>query len=209
MPPDAASRKSHWEGIYKTKPLETVGWYQPVPGTSLELIAQLELADDTAVIDIGGGDSYLTDRLLDIGFSDLTVLDISRAALNRARLRLNEKAAGVQWVESDILSFIPERKYTLWHDRAVFHFLTEPGQVAQYLTAMHSGLELGGYLILATFSQQGPSTCSGLPVQRYSIEELQEVVAPHFRLIRGINPDHQTPSGSLQAYTFGLFQRTG
>lgn len=202
-------RKEHWETVYHTKPLETVGWYQPVPRTSLELIESLELAPPAPVIDVGGGDSYLCDHLLKSGFTDLTVLDISSAALQRARERHGREAKKICWIESDILEFTPERRYTLWHDRATFHFLTESSQIERYLEVACQGIRPGGYLILGTFSDRGPATCSGLPVQRYSIPELEEAVAPWFKKIRGDSRYHQTPSGSLQAYTFGIFERVG
>jgi SAM-dependent methyltransferase len=204
---DTPTRKRHWEEVYKTKPPETVGWYQPTPETSLALLSRLELPPGAPIIDIGGGDSYLTEQLLQAGFSDLTVLDISRAALERARIRLESQADSVRWVESDILDFEPERSYALWHDRATFHFLTEPSLINSYVAIALKGIRPGGYLILGTFSDKGPGMCSGLPVQRYSIAELQDVWAPHFEWVHGLNLDHHTPSGSRQAYTFGLFQR--
>ena len=200
-------RKEHWETVYRSKPLETVGWYQPVPVTSLELIEQLHLPDHANVIDIGGGDSYLSDHLLQRGFTDLTVLDISGAALQRARERHGSHAEKIRWVESDVLEFTPDRAYSLWHDRATLHFLTEQSQINRYLEIAHRAIHPGGYLILGAFSDKGPPTCSGLPVQRYSIPELDETTGPRFKKIQGINLDHHTPSGGVQAYTFGLFER--
>lgn len=201
------ARKEHWETVYQTKPLETVGWYQPVPEASLELIEATDLPYEASIIDVGGGDGYLTDHLLQRGFTDLTVLDISGAALKRARLRHGSEAEKIRWVEADILEFTPDQRYTLWHDRATFHFLTEPTQIGRYLEVARRGIRPGGYLILGTFSDKGPATCSGLPVQRYSIPELEETVAPWFKKIRGVNLNHQTPSGGTQAYSFGLFER--
>ena len=201
------SKKEHWEAVYLTKPLENVGWYQPVPFTSLELTESLDLPHNAAIVDVGGGDSYLSDHLLKKGFTDLTVLDISGAALQRARHRHGRGAEKISWVESDVLEFTPERTFTLWHDRATFHFLTGPSQIKQYLEIAHRAVQPGGFLILGTFSDKGPPTCSGLPVQRYAVADLQAVVAPHFQLIRALNPDHRTPSGGVQAYSFGLFER--
>ena len=203
------TRKQHWEAVYKTKPLDTVGWYQPVPMTSLELIESLDLSLQTPIIDVGGGDSYLSDHLLKNGFTDLTVLDISGAALERARERHGREAERICWIESDILEFTPPRQYALWHDRATFHFLNEPLQIERYLEIARQGIRPGGYLILGTFSDNGPATCSGLPVKRYSIPELQEAVFPHFEMIRGQNLGHHTPSGGVQDYTFCLFERSG
>ncbi|MEJ2585674.1 MAG: class I SAM-dependent methyltransferase [Robiginitalea sp.] len=201
------SGKEHWDTVYRTKPLETVGWYQPVPVMSLELIERLELPHSAPFIDVGGGDSYLTDHLHQRGFTDLTVLDISGAALQRARKRLGRASGKICWIESDILDFTPARPYTLWHDRATFHFLTETSQIQQYLEIARKGIHPGGYLILGTFSDKGPTTCSGLPVQRYSISELNETVGPYFKKIRAVNRDHYTPSGAMQNYTFCTFQR--
>jgi ubiquinone/menaquinone biosynthesis C-methylase UbiE len=203
------ARKEHWETVYRTKPLESVGWYQPVPRASLELIEPLGLPPDARVIDVGGGDSFLSDQLLKIGYTDLTVLDISGAALRRARERHGSDAEKICWVESDVLEFTPDRTYCLWHDRATFHFLTKGPQIKRYLEIAHRAIRPGGYLILGTFSDKGPPTCSGLPVQRYSIARLEGTVNPFFKMIRGINLDHQTPSGGIQAYTFGLFERVG
>ncbi len=202
-------RKDHWETVYQTKPLETVGWYQPVPVTSLELIASLDLPGHAPIIDVGGGDSFLSDYLLQRKFTDLTVLDISGAALERARERHGREALKIRWIQSDILDFAPDSPYTLWHDRAAFHFLTQPSHIEKYLEIARKAIRPGGYLILGTFSDKGPPTCSGLPVQRYSLVELEQTVAPHFKRIHGLNLDHQTPSGGTQAYTFGLFERVG
>ncbi len=199
--------KEHWEAVYQAKPLETLGWYQPVPMISLELISSLHLPFDAPVIDVGGGDSLLSDHLLKKGFTDLTVLDISGEALDRARRRHGGNAGKIHWVESDVLDFIPDRNYTLWHDRATFHFLTEPPQIERYLEVAGHAIRPGGYLVLGTFSDQGPPTCSGLPVQRYSIEDLEEATGPRFKKIRGVNLDHRTPSGVIQKYTFCLFER--
>ena len=201
------ARKEHWETVYQTKALETVGWYQPVPAESLELIESLELSHRAAIIDVGGGDSLLSDQLLQRGYTDLTVLDISGAALRRARQRHGRDAKKIYWIESDVLEFTPERTYDLWHDRATFHFFTKGPQIKRYLEIAHRVIRPGGHLVLGTFSDKGPPTCSGLPVQRYSIAQQQGTVNPFFKMIRGVNLDHQTPSGGIQAYTFGLFNR--
>lgn len=206
---DAGQRKSHWETVYLNSPLETAGWYQPVPHTSLELICERNLPVDAPVIDVGGGDSYLAEHLCQSGFTDLTVLDISGASLERARQRMGRGAEGIRWVESDILSFIPDRSYQLWHDRATFHFLTTPGSITRYLETAHRGIQAGGYLILGTFSEKGPQTCSGLPVKRYAISDLRDAASPHFTLLKGINLPHYTPSGVKQDYSFGVFVHSG
>jgi ubiquinone/menaquinone biosynthesis C-methylase UbiE len=136
------------------------------------------------------------------------MLDISGAALRRARERHGSDAEKIRWVESDVLEFTPERTYNLWHDRATFHFLTEGLQIKRYLEIAHRAIRPGGYLILGTFSDKGPPACSGLPVQRYSIPQLDETTGPRFKKILGINLDHQTPSGGVQNYTFCIFERS-
>ncbi len=201
-------RKRHWEEIYNTKPLETVSWYQPVPEVSLELFSILQISREAPVIDVGGGDSLLADHLLDLGYTDITVLDISGAAIDRAKKRLGERAQRIHWIEADATSFIPERPYALWHDRAVFHFLTEPEQRTAYIRNVVSGIQEEGHLVVGTFSDQGPLKCSGLEVQRYSIAELQHQMSPFFKPLRCLNVGHSTPSGSVQDFTFCAFARS-
>lgn len=206
---ETSSRKSHWDHIYSTKPTELVSWYQPRPVQALQWIAELGLEPSAPLIDIGGGDSLLADYLLEMGHTDITVLDISEAALDRARARLGTLAGKLHWIASDCLDFEPVRAYSLWYDRAVFHFLTEPMQVRRYLEVMRSALEPGGYLILATFSEKGPDKCSGLPVQRYSVGSLTRVVGIDFEPLHCLNALHKTPSGDLQDFTHCLFRRRG
>jgi 2-polyprenyl-3-methyl-5-hydroxy-6-metoxy-1,4-benzoquinol methylase len=203
-----ADRKDHWEHIYRTKPLETVSWHQPVPETSLKLISKLDPPKEAPIIDVGGGDGLLADHLLELGFTDITVLDISGAALDRAKKRLGGRASRIHWIESDITSFAPGRPYALWHDRAVFHFLTETGQRAEYMRCADAGIREGGGLILGTFSDQGPLKCSGLEVQRYSIPGLQREMAPLFKPVECMNVGHTTPSGAVQDFTFCAFVRS-
>jgi SAM-dependent methyltransferase len=205
---DYSERKAHWEKIYTTKPLETVSWYQPVPEVSLELISGLGIPKDAPLIDMGGGDSLLADHLLNHGFTDITVLDISGNAITRARERLGARASLIQWIEADATVFTSERSYALWHDRAVFHFLTQPGQRAEYLKRAVSGVREGGFLVLGTFSDNGPLKCSGLEVQRYSIDELQSEMSPFFKPVHCLNVAHNTPSGSVQDFTFCAFVKT-
>lgn len=202
---NAQERKRHWEVIYATKPLETVSWYQPVPEISLDFISLLQIPRDAPVIDVGGGDSLLADHLLDLGFTDLTVLDISGNAIERARERLGVRASRIHWIEADATSFTPERSYALWHDRAVFHFLTQPEQRAAYLKGALGGIRQGGFLILGTFSDRGPLKCSGLEVQRYSTDELQREMSPFFEPVRCQNIGHNTPSGGVQDFSFCAF----
>ncbi|MGB5653868.1 MAG: class I SAM-dependent methyltransferase [Robiginitalea sp.] len=202
---DGKDRKQHWEQIYHTKPLETVSWHQPVPTTSLELISRLNVPKEAPLIDVGGGDSLLADHLLDLGFTDITVLDISGNALARARERLGDRASTIQWIEGDATCFKPEQTYALWHDRAVFHFLTEPEQRTAYIHGAVAGIPTGGFLVLGTFSDRGPLKCSGLEVQRYSTDELQAAMLPYFKPVTCLNVAHNTPSGSVQDFSFCAF----
>ena len=199
----------HWEDVYRRRPLSEMSWYQPNPQPSLDWIAALELPVSAPIIDVGGGDSFLADRLLELRFSDVTVLDISSHALQRAKDRLGKRADGIQWIESDCLSCQPDRPYLLWHDRAVFHFMTEPDARTRYMERVKQGLAPGGYLLLATFSEEGPKVCSGLPVQRYSKTALMAEVGPEFEKLRLENHIHKTPSGIAQPFTYGLFRFTG
>ena len=201
------SKKKHWENIYDTKKLTEVSWYQPVPESSLNFINATEVAKDAQIIDIGGGDSFLVDNLISLGYTNLNVLDISLNAIARAKLRLADKADEVIWIESDITNFNPSRTYDIWHDRAAFHFLTSPEDIQKYLDTMESAISPGGHLILGTFSEKGPTKCSGIEIKQYSIDELKAVVPDSFKLIEGKYIDHPTPSGSLQNFTFCRFQK--
>jgi SAM-dependent methyltransferase len=197
--------QQHWEHVYRTKQPHEVSWTQDVPITSLELIAELGISKDTAVIDVGGGDSRLVDHLLDLGFTDVTVLDISAASLERARQRLGSRASQVKWIEADIREFRPAKKYGLWHDRAAFHFLTEEEDVRQYLRMVADCVD--GYMIVGTFSSRGPEKCSGLPVRQYDEATLSRLLPELFRKVRCVSVDHVTPFDTKQHFTFCSFRR--
>ncbi|RKS53378.1 methyltransferase family protein [Gillisia mitskevichiae] len=201
------SKKKHWETIYNTKKLQEVSWYQPVPVTSLNSINATQLAKDSQIIDIGGGDSFLADNLLSLGYTNVNVLDISENAINRAKERLGQKADDVTWIVSDITTFKPSISYDLWHDRAAFHFLTSEEDIRKYLDTMQQAIKPNGFLILGTFSENGPTKCSGIEIKQYSIEQLKAVIPNTFTFIEGKNIDHPTPSGSLQNFTFCKFQK--
>ena len=198
--------RDHWQKVYATKAPTEVSWYQPVPERSLALIRDTGVPPDAPLLDVGAGASTLVDQLLAAGYTDLTVLDISGTALATAQARLGAAAARVRWVEADITRFTPERRYALWHDRAVFHFLVEPDRRQRYLDTLGAALALGGHLILATFGPQGPTRCSGLPVQRYSAAELDALLAPRYRLVRSEIEDHRTPAGQPQQFLYGWWQ---
>lgn len=200
-------RKKHWEKIYYTKNFKEVSWYQKVPSTSLNLISQINLPISARIIDIGGGDSYFVDHLLDMGYRDITVLDISDQAVNRAKKRLGEKADEVKWIIADASDFTTTEKYDFWHDRAAFHFLTEEKDITNYLTTVSKGVKPGGFLMIGTFSDNGPEECSGLIVKQYSESSMTELLKSFFEKIKCFTIDHKTPSGSIQNFLFCSFRR--
>ncbi|MEB2785338.1 class I SAM-dependent methyltransferase [Algoriphagus persicinus] len=202
-----ATLENHWETVYQTKDTTKVGWHQTKPQVSLDFIGKTQLSKDAAILDVGGGDSKLVDYLLEDEFQNITVLDISDTALGKIKQRLKERQVQVKFVVSNILDFNPIEKFSLWHDRAVFHFLTAEKDQNEYLSLVQKSIDSGGYLILATFSKSGPSICSGLPVKQYDIQDLEEFFRPEFHLLEGINYDHITPAGSPQNYSVCLFQR--
>lgn len=196
--------QQHWQQIYQTKKAEEVSWTERVPGTSLSFIKGLDLPKDAAIIDIGGGDSRLAECLLDEGYTDITVLDISEESLERARKRLGDRAGSIKWVISDVRDFRPERVYAVWHDRAAFHFLLNDEDVEAYRTLVEKWAT--GYLVVGTFSENGPKKCSGLPVRQYSIQQLSELFRNRFKKIRCRHVQHRTPANALQEFTFCLMQ---
>ncbi|MDB4918493.1 trans-aconitate 2-methyltransferase [Mucilaginibacter sp.] len=199
------NKKAHWEKVYKTKKSEQVSWTQSIPQTSLDFIHGFNLSKTDKIIDIGGGDSKLVDYLLQEGFTNISVLDISEAALLKVKDRLGEKSKTVTWIVSDIADFQPEEHYDLWHDRATFHFLTEGEQIEKYLAT--AGRVINNYLVIGTFSENGPQKCSGLPVKQYSEIQLQKQLKKHFSKIRCINEDHLTPFQTTQNFLFCSFKR--
>lgn len=203
----AMDRRVHWEKIYQTKGLQEVSWYQPVPATSLEFIQEAGLAFTAKIIDVGGGDGFLVDHLLDRGYVDLTVLDISEAAIARAQERLGERASMVKWIVADASSFVPPEKYDLWHDRAAFHFLTEEKDISAYLRTAREHLKPNAGLIIGSFSDRGPKKCSGVEIRQYTEDSLTEIFGDFFERIRCIRTDHPTPFGSTQNFVFCSFRR--
>ena len=199
------SKRSHWETVYSNKQPHEVSWTQEVPGTSLSFLHRLPVDKNAAIIDVGGGDSRLVDYLLQEGYTNVTVLDISQAALQKAQDRLGEKAGLVKWVVSDVLSFNPVQQYDVWHDRATFHFLTTPGEIDQYLSIARKAIK--GYFIIGTFSTNGPEKCSGLQVKQYSEAQLQEQLKAGFEKIRCITEDHITPFNTKQNFLFCSFRK--
>jgi 2-polyprenyl-3-methyl-5-hydroxy-6-metoxy-1,4-benzoquinol methylase len=196
--------QAHWEKVYSTKTANAVSWYQPHADESLQLIRQTGLPRDAALIDVGGGASTLVDDLLAAGYSDLRVLDLSEAALNTARQRLGPQAsAQVNWRVGDITeTLLPSHAYDLWHDRAVFHFLTEPAQRHAYVAAVMHSVKPGGHVIVATFAEDGPTQCSGLPVMRYSADALHGEFGDAFTLLHHHKESHPTPMGTQQQFVY-------
>ena len=199
--------KEHWEKIYKTKELEEVSWYQKKPRPSLDYINSLNLSKQAAIIDIGGGDSLLADHLLAEGYKNITVLDISEEAINRAKNRLGEKAEKISWIVADAGNLQLKKTYDLWHDRAAFHFLTDEERIENYLKAMRSSIKKGGHVILGTFSEKGPEKCSGIRIKQYSLHELADLFVEDFEIVNSENIDHITPSEAIQNFSFGIFKK--
>lgn len=202
------SRKVHWERVYSSKPVDRLGWYEPRLQTSLAWISQCTLPADAPVIDIGGGASTLVDDLLEANYRDITVLDISEEALFLARNRLGEDAALVTWLNGDITSVdLPKHHYELWHDRAVFHFLTEEEDRQKYRKNLMRSLKPSGHVIIGTFALEAPPKCSGLPVQRYTEKQLADTLGHEFDLRRHQKEMHTTPGGLEQMYLYCHFRR--
>lgn len=200
--------KDHWEKVYATKATEAVSWFQEHAGLSLDLIKATGAGRDAGIIDVGGGASTLVDDLVAEGYSDLTVLDLSAAALNAARQRLGVRESKVRWIEADITKVdLPANRYDIWHDRAVFHFLTTPEQREAYVRTVFRSVKPGGHVIVATFAEDGPVQCSGLPVMRYRPDELHDEFGEAFTLLKHTKEAHRTPSGTVQQFVYCYCRR--
>jgi hypothetical protein len=197
--------KQHWENVFQTKTPEQVSWTETYPQTSVDLILSFQLKKNEAIIEVGGGDSLLVDALLELGYSDITVLDISKNALDRAKKRLGVLADKVCWIECDILDFKPQKKYSLWHDRASFHFLTEAAHVKKYSELV--SLSQTTHLVVGTFSPSGPTKCSGLPITQYDCEKLNRCFYTHFEQLDCTEIQHLTPFDTNQSFIFSKFKR--
>lgn len=200
-------RKQHWETVYETKGDQEVSWYQEIPVTSLNLIDSLNLKKDYAIIDVGGGNSNLVVELSRKGFKNLSVLDISEKSLERTKLKLKQTAENVNWIVSDILEFQPSIKFSLWHDRATFHFLTEKEDIEKYVKLVEKAIKTDGFLIIATFSNTGPLKCSGLEITQYSKETLHGLFHDNFELIDAFDDVHKTPFETEQNFIYTVFKR--
>lgn len=200
--------KSHWEHIYQTKKLDEVSWYQPNPETSLNYIKALNISKDAKILDVGGGDSFLADFLLKLGYTNVSVLDISEEAVARAKNRLGADADKINWIVCDASEFISTEKYDLWHDRAAFHFLTEGNKKQAYLRNLENALTPGAFVIIGTFSENGPKKCSGIEISQYSNEALSDLFpSESFEKLGCEYIDHSTPSGAVQNFSFCRFKK--
>ena len=205
-----SERKTHWETVYGTRAVDAVSWYQPDATRSLAMIRAAAVSPDSGIIDVGGGASRLVDGLFAAGYRDLTVLDLSAAALAAARTRLGDAAAPVHWLEADITeTALPAARWDLWHDRAVFHFMTTDTQRAAYRQRLHASLRIGGQAIIATFAEDGPERCSGLTVVRYGPPALAAEMGDAFELLDSQRELHATPGGSRQSFQYSRFLYRG
>ena len=201
------TRKEHWEKIYETRNTNEVSWYQAVPKTSLDLIREMKLPLNASIIDIGGGDSMLADYLLDLGYTNITVLDISANAIKKAKERLGKRANKIKWIISDVTLFKTDEKYDLWHDRATFHFLTRDSDINGYVEIARKHIRHNGFMIVGTFSDNGPENCSGLRIKQYSASSLVKRMSTCFRKLKCTYVDHFTPAGAAQNFIFCVFRR--
>ena len=201
------NRKAHWENIYRTKEFKDLSWYQPFPDTSLNFLKQLNIPVTAKIIDIGGGDSFMVDKLLDLGYQEITVLDISEATLDRVKQRLGDRAAKVKWIVADAATFKPTVSYDFWHDRATFHFLTIEQEIESYINTVQQNIKPLGVLVVGTFSDKGPEKCSGIEIKQYSEITLTDRLKKYFEKIKCITVDHKTPFDTIQNFTFCSFRR--
>jgi hypothetical protein len=198
-------KKRHWESVYESKTPEQVSWTQEIPQTSLDFIQSFGLSKTAKIIDVGGGDSNLVDHLIGDGYRNITVLDISGKAIERAKKRLGKKAQDVTWIECDVTEFIPDTSYDIWHDRATFHFLTTPEQITAYKSIVSS--HVSGFMSIGTFSNNGPLKCSGLEITQYTSDSLLDIFNESFELTKSSIEDHKTPFDTIQNFVFCGFKK--
>lgn len=197
--------KEHWEFVHKKKKYNEVSWFQNLPLKSIEIIKSLKLSVDDNIIDIGAGESKLVDNLLEMGFINIDVLDISKSAISKAKKRLGDKSSLINWIVCDINNFKPIKKYKLWHDRAAFHFLRKEIEINNYVDLASNSISKNGKMIIATFSSKGPEKCSGLKVTRYSFESIKKQFNNHFILDNHLITNHSTPFNTIQEFIFTIF----
>jgi SAM-dependent methyltransferase len=201
--------RDHWEGVYSSKSTASVSWFQEHAEVSLRLIRATGVPRTASIIDVGGGASTLVDDLLSQGYTELTVVDLAAAALSAAKARLGELAGRVHWMEADITSVqLPPHGFDVWHDRAVFHFLNTGAERESYLEALRRAVKPGGHVVIATFAEDGPARCSGLPVSRYRADQLQALFGSGFSLLHQEREEHRTPAGAVQKFLYCGFRKT-
>jgi 2-polyprenyl-3-methyl-5-hydroxy-6-metoxy-1,4-benzoquinol methylase len=200
-------KTAHWENVYQTKSSTEVSWYEPDPKQSLDLILEAAGEKRGRIIDVGGGQSFLVDRLLDSGFKQVAVLDISSAAIQATKARLGERASQVEWVVADITQAESLGEFDIWHDRAVFHFITDPDDRQRYMKLLKRSLPIGGHFIVGTFAKGGPEKCSGLTICQYDAATMQEALGQSFVLLKCSEYVHTTPSAKPQLFFFGVYKR--
>ena len=199
--------KIHWENIYETKKINEVSWFQEVPKISLDLIASIEIDRKDKIIDIGSGKSYLIDNLLKKSYTNISILDISKNALDEVKQRTKSEINYGNFYCSNILKLNTDTKFKLWHDRAVFHFLTKKNEINNYIKICENHIDINGFLIIGTFSEKGPLKCSGLEITRYSVNEIEKLFSNKFSLIHKLNTDHLTPFNTTQNFNFCVFKK--
>lgn len=199
-------RKQHWENVYQTKTDQDVGWYQDNPETSLKLVEKYSTRKDSQIIDVGGGTSHLSRILMSMGYTNLTILDLSSHALKRSQSRI-KNAHQLKWIETDVLNFEAKQQFHIWHDRAVFHFLLSDNEIKKYAEIAAKQIVKGGYLILGTFSETGPKSCSGLPITQYSEKKFQKVFKDNFVFVESFEAVHTTPSGNPQNFIWVVLRK--
>jgi 2-polyprenyl-3-methyl-5-hydroxy-6-metoxy-1,4-benzoquinol methylase len=204
---DNGNRKQHWEVIYKNKSNKEMSWFQENPATSLQFLTNYRVSLDAEIIDIGGGDSLFVDYTLKMGYQHITILDISEAAIERAKKRLGKDALKITWIVSDVTKFKPDKKYDFWHDRAVFHFLTNPDEIDSYVDLVQANISENGIFVIGTFSENGPDKCSGLPIAKYNESKMTTLFSAGFDKIKCFEENHITPSNKVQAFLFCSFKK--
>jgi len=202
---DSLDRKAHWENIYTKKKLTEVSWYQPSPDTSLHFFDHFKVPTSAKIIDVGGGDSFLVDHLVKRGYSDITVVDISPIAIERAKKRLGDKAKWIKWIIADISDFTSPETYDFWHDRAAFHFLNTEDEISNYSATAAKSLNSGSIMVIGSFSEEGPTRCSGIEITQYSEESMSKRFSSAFNKIDCFKIDHPTPFGTTQNFIFCTF----
>ena len=204
---NSADRKVHWNNIYTEKQSKEMSWYQEVPSTSINFVKELNLPKTAKIFDNGGGDSHFVDCLLEMGYENITILDISESALEKTRKRIGEKAAKIKWIVDDEAQCSTEEQYDLWHDRAAFHFLTDENEIQNYIQTVGKCIKPEGYLVIGTFSEDGPKKCSGIEIKQYSEKTMLERFGKYFEAVKCITVDHVTPFNTIQNFIFCSFKR--